>query len=199
MKNQRLYQQNNQENIITCITTQFENYLSYSYIYCMNIINAVAMSTKDKMSLRGGLRFGVFFSLWESIDNDLIIADYLYFIFDLLTNLVGRRIRPSISLCSWPGKYPWTLHPPLPDLWTLVLALSILILPYCYLDSASEKTDNNAQLKTWWLFFREIWNRINNDVKLINTCTTITPVLITINSVKQWPKIIEDSKQLWHI
>lgn len=58
MKNQRLYQQNNQENIIT---TQFENYLSYSYIYCMNIINAVAMSTKDKMSLRGGIRFGVFF------------------------------------------------------------------------------------------------------------------------------------------
>lgn len=155
MKNQRLYQQNNQENIITCITTQFENYLSYSYIYCMNIINAVAMSTKDKMSLRGGLRFGVFFSLWESIDNDLIIADYLYFIFDLLTNLVGRRIRPSISLCSWPGKYPWTLHPQLPDLWTLVLALSILILPYCYLDSASEKTDNNAQLKTWWLFLEK--------------------------------------------
>lgn len=47
----------------------------------MNIINAVAMSTKDKMSLRGGLRFGGFFSLGESIDNDLIIADYLYFIF----------------------------------------------------------------------------------------------------------------------
>lgn len=47
----------------------------------MNIINAVATSTKDKMSLRGGLRFGVFFSLGESIDNDLIIADYLYFIF----------------------------------------------------------------------------------------------------------------------
>lgn len=96
-----------------------------------------------------------FFSLAESIDNDLIIADYLYFIFDLLTNLVGRRIRPSISLCSWPGKYPWTLHPQLPDLWTLVLALSILILPYCYLDSASEKTDNNAQLKTWWLFLEK--------------------------------------------
>lgn len=81
MKNQRLYQQNNQENIITCITTQFENYLSYSYIYWMNIINAVATSTKDKMSLRGGLGFGVFFSLRESIDNDLIIAYYLYFIF----------------------------------------------------------------------------------------------------------------------
>lgn len=81
MKNQRLYQQNNQESIITCITTQFENYLSYSYIHCMNIITAVAMSTKDKMSLRGGLRFGGFFSLGESIDNDLIIADYLYFIF----------------------------------------------------------------------------------------------------------------------
>lgn len=32
MKNQRLYQQNNQENIITCITTQFENYLLYAYI-----------------------------------------------------------------------------------------------------------------------------------------------------------------------
>lgn len=47
----------------------------------MNIINAVATSTKDKMSLRGGLGFGVFFSLIESIDNDLIIADYLYFIF----------------------------------------------------------------------------------------------------------------------
>lgn len=81
MKNQRLYQQNNQENIITCVTTQFENYLSYSYIYCMNIINAVATSTKDKMSLRGGLGFGFFFSLIESIDNDLIIAYYLYFIF----------------------------------------------------------------------------------------------------------------------
>lgn len=81
MKNQRLYQQNNQENIITCITTQFENYLSNSYIYCMNIINAVATSTKDKMSLRGGLGFGFFFSLIESIDNDLIIAYYLYFIF----------------------------------------------------------------------------------------------------------------------
>lgn len=33
MKNQRLYQQNNQENIITCITTQFENYLLYAYIH----------------------------------------------------------------------------------------------------------------------------------------------------------------------
>lgn len=47
----------------------------------MNIINAVATSTKDKMSLRGGLGFGGFFSLRESIDNDLIIAYYLYFIF----------------------------------------------------------------------------------------------------------------------
>lgn len=81
MKNQRLYQQSNQENIITCITTQFENYLSYSYIYCMNIINAVATSTKDKMSLRGGLEFGVFFNSEKAVDNDLIIADYLYFIF----------------------------------------------------------------------------------------------------------------------
>lgn len=47
----------------------------------MNIINAVAMSTKDKMSLRGGLGFWGFFSLRESIDNDLIITDDLYFIF----------------------------------------------------------------------------------------------------------------------
>lgn len=44
----------------------------------MNIINAVAMSTKDKMSLRGGLGFWGFFSLRESIE---IIADDLYFIF----------------------------------------------------------------------------------------------------------------------
>lgn len=83
MKNQRLYPQNNQENIITWITTQFENYLSYAYtcIYCMNIINAVATSTKDEMSLRGGLEFGVFFNSEKAVDNDLIIADYLYFIF----------------------------------------------------------------------------------------------------------------------
>lgn len=47
----------------------------------MNIINVVVMLIKDKMSLRGGLRFGVFFLFGESIDNDLIIVDYFYFIF----------------------------------------------------------------------------------------------------------------------
>lgn len=34
----------------------------------MNIVNAVATSTKDKLSLRGGLGFGGFFSLGENIN-----------------------------------------------------------------------------------------------------------------------------------
>lgn len=47
----------------------------------MNIINVVVILIKDKMSLRGGLGFGFFFLFIESIDNDLIIVDYFYFIF----------------------------------------------------------------------------------------------------------------------
>lgn len=49
----------------------------------MNIVNAVATSTKDKLSLRGGLGFEGFFFHSEKIliDNGLIIADYHYFIF----------------------------------------------------------------------------------------------------------------------